>query len=167
MLRLLRFCFDIVLMALFCTAIRWDQLSLLRFPFLAMLKFSCVGFRLFDAWNLHLFFFPFLYSGYFWFVDACIICMVSGGHNQFFLSIHRRYLQCWRVLVLFLFLTHKIDLHPLWDVWFYASKWVFLFSGPFVEVLSSSLRMVLSILQGVQPRYLSLWWDFYYVVWFQ
>ena len=44
----------------------------------------------------------------------------------------------------------------------------FFFSDPFVEILLSFiLKMVPSILGGEQPRYLSLWWDFCYVVWFQ
>ena len=44
------------------------------------------------------------------------------------------------------------------------SPLVFLFCGPFVEVLlSSTLRMVLSILRRGQPGRLSLWWDFYVV----
>ena len=47
------------------------------------------------------------------------------------------------------------------NVRLYASLWVFLFSGPLVGVLLwSTLRMIPSILRGVQPRYLSLWWDF-------
>ena len=40
------------------------------------------------------------------------------------------------------------------------SSLAFLSSGPFVWVLSSSiLRIVPSILQGGQSKYLSLWWD--------
>ena len=66
-------------------------------------------------------------------------------------------------LLLFL-LTHTVFLRHLQDVRPYAS-WVFLFSGPLVEVfLSSTLRMVLL---GGQSRCLSLWWDFSYVVWFR
>ena len=43
----------------------------------------------------------------------------------------------------------------------------FSFSGPFLEVLLwSTSKMVLSILRGEQFRYLFLWWDFFYVVWF-
>ena len=50
----------------------------------------------------------------------------------------------------------------------YASSWVFLYSGPFVEVLLwSTLRIVRSILRRGQPRYLSLWWDFCHVFWFR
>ena len=81
---------------------------------------------------------------------------------------------------LLLVLTHADFLCHLWGISPYASSWVFLFSGPFVEVLlSSSLRMIPSFLQGVQlwssliyiaevqPRYLYLRWDFCYIVWLQ
>ena len=48
-----------------------------------------------------------------------------------------------------------------------TALWIFLFSDPFIGVLVlSTLRMVLSILRGRQPRYLSFWWDFCYIVWF-
>ena len=57
--------------------------------------------------------------------------------------------------------------YHLWDVRPYASLWVFLFSGPFVEVFSSIFRMFPSILREGQPKCLSLWWDFYHIVWFQ
>ena len=68
------------------------------------------------------------------------------------LSMYRRYLQCRRVLFLFLFLTHTPSLCHLWYIRPYASSRVFLFSGPFEEfLLSSTLRIVLSILQEGQP----------------
>ena len=45
---------------------------------------------------------------------------------------------------------------------------IFLFSGPFVEVLPSSiLRIVPIIFQQVQTRCLFLCWDFYHIFWFQ
>ena len=43
----------------------------------------------------------------------------------------------------------------------------FLSSGPFVEVLWSTLRTVLSMLCEGQSRYLSVWWNFCYIVWFR
>ena len=62
------------------------------------------------------------------------------------------------------FLTYIICLYHPWDVRPYALSWVFLFSGPFVEVPS---KMVPSIFRWRQPRCLSLWWDFYSIVWFR
>ena len=85
-----------------------------------------------------------------------------------FLSMHQPCLECWEVLFLILFLTHTLYLRYLGDVRPDASPWVFLFSCPFVRVLPwSILRMVPNILGGGQPRYLSFWWDFCYVVWFR
>ena len=44
----------------------------------------------------------------------------------------------------------------------------FFVSGPFIRVLLwSTLGMIPSIYWGGQPRYLSLWWDFCYVLWFR
>ena len=79
-------------------------------------------------------------------------------------SMYRCYLGYWRVMF-FLFLIHTVCLPHLRDVRPDASSIVLLFSVPFVEVLLwYTLRMVLSILRGGQPRCLSLWWDFYNVV---
>ena len=62
--------------------------------------------------------------------------------------MHPRYLQCWKVHFLILFLTHIVCLCHFSDVMPYA-KLIFLFSGPFVEVLPfSMLWMVPSMLQG-------------------
>ena len=69
--------------------------------------------------SIQLFFFPFLFSGDFCSVDACVVCIVSGGCNQsssdaFFcsllvvVSIHRRCHEWSQVLFLFSFLTHTI-----------------------------------------------------------
>ena len=53
------------------------------------------------------------------------------------------------------------------DVRSCVSSLVFLSSGPFVEVLPLSMSgTVLSIFQGRQPKYLSIWWDFYCIAWF-
>ena len=61
--------------------------------------------------------------------------------------MYRRYLQYWRVFFL-LYLTRIACLRHLWDVRPYVLLSVFMFSGPFVEVFSSSsLKMVPSILQ--------------------
>ena len=83
-------------------------------------------------------------------------------------SMHWRYLKCCQVILLLLFLTVFVCLRHLWNVRSYVSSWVFLFYHSFVEVSpSSTLWMVLSILRRGQPRCLHLWWDFWYVVWFQ
>ena len=71
--------------------------------------------------------------------------------------MHSRYLQCWRVPYLLLFLTHVDYLCNLLNVRLSASLLVFLSSGQFRSVLPSSiLRMVPSILQEWEPKYLSL-----------
>ena len=49
-----------------------------------------------------------------------------------------------------------------------ALSTAFLSYGPFIEVLPLSIsRMVSSILQSVQWKILSLWWDFCNIVWFR
>ena len=124
---------------------------------------------------IELFFFLFLFSCYFCSVDDCVVWITSGHCNQsssklfyegwIIASMHQCYLQCRQVLFLLLFLAHTVSLY-LWNVRLYASSWVFLFTGPFVEfLLLFTLRIVLSILQEEQLKFLSLWWDFY-VVWF-
>ena len=84
------------------------------------------------------------------------------------LSMYQRYLQCWEVLFLLLFLIHIVCPYHLLDVRPDTSSLVFSFSCPFVEVLPSfTLRMVPSILRQGQLSCLSLWWNFCNVVWFQ
>ena len=81
------------------------------------------------------------------------------------LSMYRRYIQCWQILIFLLFLTHRVCLYHLWDIKPNAPLWVFLFSSQFVKVISSCiLRIVLSTLREGQPRYLSLLWNFCYAV---
>ena len=120
-----------------------------------------------------LFFFPFLFSGSFCFVDAFIVCIVSGRWNQsssalfkcvfrVVVTMHQCYFQCWQFLFLLFFLTHTVRLHQLCDIKPNVSSRVFLFSGPFVEVLASTSRRVQSILQrGHHLSRLSFWWDVY------
>ena len=63
--------------------------------------------------------------------------------------MHRRYLQCWRVLILPFFLINIVCQYLLQDVRLCASSLTFLSSSPFVEVLLPSIsRIVPSILQG-------------------
>ena len=68
--------------------------------------------------------------------------------------MHRRYPECRLIPSLLLFLTHTICLSDLWDLRPYTSSWVFLSSGPFVEVLLlSSFRMIPSIWAVPLVRY--------------
>ena len=52
------------------------------------------------------------------------------------LSMYQRYLQCWWVIFLLLFLTFRTWICHFWDVRLYASSWVFFFSDSIVEVLN-------------------------------
>ena len=56
----------VVLMALFSAAIRRDSVSLLRFPFLVW-DVTCSSLKT----SIELFFFPFLFSGYFCYCSSC------------------------------------------------------------------------------------------------
>ena len=81
---------------------------------------------------------------------------------------YRYYIQSWGMLFLLLFLRHIHCLCHFLDVKPYALSGVFLFPGPFVKVLLvSTLRMIPSILQVGQPKYLSLWLNFCYIIWFR
>ena len=53
------------------------------FPFLAISMFSRLKFHLFVTWSVHLvFFFPFLFSGYFHSISPRVVNIVFGGSNQ-------------------------------------------------------------------------------------
>ena len=60
---------------------------------------------------------------------------------------------------LYIYICHPCDVRP------YASSQAFV-PCPIVEVLWSFSRMIPSILRGGQTTFLSLWWEFYNVVWF-
>ena len=153
----------LVLMALFYAAIRRDSVSLLRFPLFSHIQvFACLSLEMF----IQLFFLLFLFYGYSCSVDAYVVCIVSSDCNQSSSAFLCNLLvtEIWRILFL-LFLTHTVCQRHLWDVRPYTSSWIFFFCI-FVEVLILYiLRMVPSILRGEQPKYLSLWWDFFYIVW--
>ena len=79
----------LVLMALFCAAIRRDSISLLRFPFLSHVQvFSCEMLlisRLKRPWvcfSSHFCFFSYCRS-----VSLRVVCSVSGGCNQSFSAL--------------------------------------------------------------------------------
>ena len=68
----------LVLMALFCAAIRRDSVSLKRFPFISHVQvFSCE----ISIVHIIVFLSIFVYN-YFYSVDAFVVCILSGGCNQ-------------------------------------------------------------------------------------
>ena len=77
------------------------------FLFLAMSKFSCIRFHLFVAWNVYTVVpphTPFCLSANFCSVDACVVCILSGGSNQsssalfyvVFCSLYRCFDSIWK-----------------------------------------------------------------------
>ena len=118
--------------------------------------------------SIRLFSFPFLFPGYFVLLMLVLsVLLLEAVINLppwfyiIFLSLYRCIDTILNDSEFSCFFFSWRDVRPC------ASSWVLLFSVPFVEVLSSTLRTVPSILRGVEPRYLSLWWDCCYVVWFQ
>ena len=87
-----------------------------------MSKFFGVRFYLFTfKISIQLLFFQFLFSSYCCLVDLCVVCVVSGRCNRFFLtlflcslgvvvSMYRRYHLCCQGLFLLLFSTHTTSL---------------------------------------------------------
>ena len=65
-------------MALFCTALKWDSISHLRCPSFLVWDFACLSLEMSIEW----FFFPFLFSGYFFFLLTGVVRIVSGRSNQ-------------------------------------------------------------------------------------
>ena len=135
-----------------------------------------VRFQLFFDWNIHQYIF--LSNCCFLVIVVLLIdiyfCVVSLRCNQSFFALFYVLFESsyWCIDLImnagkssfaFLFcVCHLSCVRP------YASPWIFLFSSPFVEVLPSfTSRIVLSILQGWQPRCLYLSWDFCYIVWFR
>ena len=163
-------------MALFWATIRRNSVSLLRLSFLnhvqvfsseislvCLIKCSCNSFSSQFCFRIIIFL---LILILFVFLVTVISLSLLFSYVVFeSTSMYRSYFKCWLVFFLFLFLTHRVCPCYLWDVKPYASSWVFLFSGPFVEVFpSSSIRIVPSILHRGQPMCLLFWWDFCYIV---
>ena len=134
-----------------------------------------VRFRQFLAWNIYTVVFSIcllviavlliIVLSALFLVTVISVSLLFLCHLCVLILKHPRYLQCWRVHSLF-FLTPTV--RHLSVVRSYALSLAFLSSDPVVWVLPSSiLRMVPSILQGGQPRCLSLWWDFNYRIWFR
>ena len=154
-------------MALFCSVIRKDSVFLVRFTCLSHVKVF--------SWEISLFCrlkYPYNFlSSHFCFLVIVVLLII-----EFFIlflvtvisvsllfysflvivSMYRRYIQCWRVLILLLFLTHRVCPYHLWEVRPNASLLAFYLSGPFVVIPSSYLRMVPIILRKGQPRCLLL-----------
>ena len=166
-------------MALFLLLSEEIQFLSTGFNFLSMSKFSRVRFRLFVAWSIQSCFSShFCFLGNFVLLILVMFVLFLGAVislRAFLCSvlvvvlIHWRYLGCWWVLFLFLFLAHIVSLRHLCDVSPYLLSWVFLFSGSFDEVLLTlTLRIGPECLKRGQSRYLSLqtfhsrisWWSF-------
>ena len=122
-------------MALFCAAIRRDLVSLLRFSFLCYVHVACSSLNM----SIQLFFFPFLFSGYFCSIDPCVVSTVSGGCNQsslvifyvVFESLYRcinAIFNAGKLIFLLLYLIYIICRRHLCDVRSNTSSLV-LFSG--------------------------------------
>ena len=119
-------------MVLFCGEIRRDSVSLIRFLFLFL---SCeISVKMF----VELGFFSFFFLLMLVLSVLFLVTVINQCALLVFVSMHRRCLECWRVLFLLLFLTHIIYLRHVWNVRPYVSPLLFLFSGPFVEILFSS-----------------------------
>ena len=139
----------------------------LGFPLLTMSKFSLVRFCLFVAWNIHKVVFLSIVVFLFIFLPLMLVlsvlflvavitfppCILYG----LLVSMHWRYLEYWQFISFFIFLIHVVSQRHLWNERPNASSWVFLSSGPFVEVfLSFTLRMVPSSLRGGDQVFFSL-----------
>ena len=144
---------------MFFTSIRKYSVSRLKLPFLNYIPSVRVRFRLIVAWNIQTVV-VFKLLSVCWY--SCCPCCYWLLWLAFLCSFY--VFQSWRVLFLLLFLKHIVCQRYLWDVRHYASLSLFLFSGPFDEVLpSSTSRFIPSILQWGQLLY--FWWDFCYIVW--
>ena len=134
-------------MMLFCADIRRHSASLLRFPFSTCVQvFSCEIFAclLLDI-SIELIFYSFLFSSYCCSVDAFAVCVFSGCRSLSFIALFYVFLESsYRCIHAILnigessssFFSWYINRRcHLWDVRPHTSSWVFLFSGPFVEVL--------------------------------
>ena len=134
----------LVLMALFCAAIRRYSVSLLKFPFFSHVQvFSSEMLLVSRLTSLELFFFPRLFSGYCRSTCPRVISIVSSDCNQsssvllyvVFESLYRcvhAVFNAGQVLFLPLFLTHIVCQRHLFGAMSYGWSLVFLFPGRFV-----------------------------------
>ena len=162
---------DIVLTKLVSAVIRSDLVYLFWFLFLRHVQVFLFKFRLFIAWNIPIFVFSFHFCFVViflqWMLVLFLLFLVAVIYlpPRFLMLSSIRWIDTsmwlWSprfILFIYLYIfVHTVFLCHFWDVRNYASRRVFLLSGPFVEVLcSSTLRMVRSILQKRQSRYLFL-----------
>ena len=144
-----------------------------------MFKFFRVLFRLFVSWNVHkvvflpIFFFVIFVLLKVVFPVLSLVAIISLPPPHFFMSSSSC---CIYGSTLYLMLassrppsyldTHRLST-PSHECKALCIVGHFLFSDQFVDVLlSSTLRMILSVLRGGRSIYLSLWWDSYNVFWF-
>ena len=160
----------LVLMVLFCAAIRRDSVSLSRFPF-----FSHVQVLLWEisfVWRLKYSYSCF--SSHFCFLvifsslDLLVVCIVSGSCDQsssmLFSVIFELLYRCINVIFntgkssssvffFFFFFAHTVCQRNLWDIRLYEWSLVFFFSGSSIEALPSlTSRIVPNILHGEKKQ---------------
>ena len=150
---------------MFCAVISRDSVPLLRLPFLGNVQFFSCDISLVCClkcpWSC--FSYPFCFPV----IVALFILLLLELFLVGFISLSLFVLYSLRDLLWTVssmlaspLLPSFLDTRSLsiWDVRPYASSWVFLFPGSFVEVIPSfTLRMASSILRGRQPTCLSLW----------
>ena len=154
-----------MLMVFLCVAIWNYSVSLIRFPFLShiqvyYLKISLVcqlkyPYSCFTSYCCVLVIVVLFILVLFVLVLVILISLALLFLNslQVVILMHPCNRQCLPVFFLLLFLTHTAFLCHLSDVSPYASLWVFVFSGSFLEFYrSSDIRRDPSILQRWQPR---------------
>ena len=150
----------LILMALFCPAIRRDSISLLRFPFLnhvhiffsEKLLTSCLK-RQLSCFASHFWFLVVIVQLVFVLSVLLRVAVISLPPRFWSLQVvvlmHQHCFQCWQVIFFLLFLVHIVCQRHLWDLMPPALSLVFLFFGLLIQVLLwSTLRMVPNTLQG-------------------
>ena len=132
-------------------------------------------FHLFSAWNIHvLVFVPFLFPSFclFFLLHIVLIgrCYYSFSvlFNLFFEYWYWYIDTCLRFLFIPLFMIHNVCWCHLTDIKPFASSLSFWSFSAFLWVLSLSiLRMTPSFSQSRLPRFLSLWRNFFWRLYFR
>ena len=126
----------LIIMALFCTAVWWDSVSVVNFPFLSHIHVFLCEMSLVSLLKHPQRCFRFLFC--FLIISVLLVLMLSVFYLIAFqcslrvvVSIRQRYIQCWYVPSFLLFLRYIFCQRNLWNVKSYAWSLVF-FSGPFV-----------------------------------
>ena len=152
-------------MALFCAAIRRDSVSLLKFPFLSHVQVFSYEILLFfhiPVSEFVIFLLIFLLFVLFLVavINLSLLVFMPSWNPRIYASTLFSKMMC-------SFPSSFFDIYCLSMPSLWCKELAFLFSDSLVEVLSLSiLRIVPSILQGGQPRYLSLWWNSCCRTWF-